>query len=257
MKFGCLPFLVLVVVIITILIIATRGDDNDEQNSPAPTTVATTLASTTTEVTTPGPTTPATPTTVVVATPPELQELFDAFCVGDATFGAFEPTRGPNEGDSPPPIGSDNPALDVQRAGLTQGGCDADAGDTWVFLAELGGSPEGVEGLQIGLGLDSVLDQGFTANPTAPDGLGRAGEWDRLIIVNPDGSLVLYDDPFNQIAAGDDLRYEQRGNYVGFAFHERLIQNVIVFYFQVFMRDGNTGSSPIDWIVAAGQPSSP
>ena len=120
-----------------------------------------------------------------------------------------------------------------------------------MHLAALGGPPEG---MQLGLGLDTDAASGFTPTPNAPDGLGRSGEWDRVVFVNPDGSTLFYDSSFEPIDGGSDLRYVRDGRYVAFAFHERLLQSVIAFYFQVFVRDGVTASSPVDWTLATGAP---
>lgn len=231
---GCLPVavvvVVVVVVIITILILngGDEGDPGDSQVQPTPS-----------------------PTTVTTPVAPEFRELMDEFCVDPGPPAPFETTSGPQPGDSPPPLGSGNPALNVEQAGLYSGGCGEDAGQVWVFLAELGGPPDG---MQLALGLDTDPAAGFTPNPDAPDGLGRAGEWDQIVIVNPDGSTGYYDSGFERLDGGGDLRYERNEQYVAFALHERLLQGVIGFYFQVFVRDGSTSADPVDWTLATGPP---
>jgi hypothetical protein len=230
---GCLPTIVVVVVVVVVVIITIlilgggdRGGPGDQQSVSSPT-----------------------PTPLAVA--PEMQQLMDEFCVEPESLAPFETTSGPDAGDSPPPLGSADPALDVEQAGLYPGGCGEDAGSVWVFLAELGGPPEG---MQLGLALDTDPAAGFTPTPGAPDGLGRAGEWDQVVFVNADGSTMFYDSAFRPLDSQGDLSYQRNGKYLAFAFHERLLQGVIAYYFQIFVRDGATGSSPVDWTLATGMP---
>ena len=106
--------------------------------------------------------------------------------------------------------------------------------------------------MQLALGFDTDRESGFPPMADAPDGLGRVGEWDQVVIVHPDGRTGYLDSSFRPIDAQGDLRYERSGQYVAFAFHERLLLGVITFYFQVFIRDDLTGE--VDWILATGLP---
>lgn len=265
-KVGCLPVVIAVLVIITILILVLRdGGDDGPSNSPAPTTTSTVAPATTVEVTTTVAATtepPVVTTMAPVVTPvsPDLRVIIDAFCLpvpssaadeeaAEVLFADFEATRGPNPGDSPPPLNSDDPALEFLRTGVLSGDCGGDP--FTMIIAELGGPPERV---QLSLGLDVLPDVGATPNPTGNSGIARVGGFELFVAVEPDGSTFTSDSAFQPI--DQRVAAQVSGNYFAIALYESEFAPIgadLTFHVQTFRRDVQEAGAPIDWELATGR----
>lgn len=263
LKFGCLPLVVGGLVIITILILSRDDDKDGGENVVLPTSTTLTVTTAPATTTTVAPTTVAPTTTraTPVTTPisPDLREIIDRFCLpvppdatsedlDDLLFGPFEVLQGPNPGDTPPPLGSNDPALEFLRVGMVGGDC---GGDPFaVVIAELGGSPDV---LQLSLGLDTDPNTGRPQNPTANNGLGRLGGWDLFIAAEPDGTTFVSDADFQPV--DERVFTERRGNVVAIGVHTAQIDSFfdIDYDLQLFRRDVQQQGAPVDWAVASGK----
>ncbi len=265
-KFGCLGLVIAVVVIITILILVLRdGGDDGPSNSPAPTTTstvapATTIAATTTVAPTTEPPVVTTVAPVITPVSPDLRAITDAFCLPvpssaseeeawELLFADFETTRGPNPGDTPAPLNSDDPALEFLRVGVLRGDCGGDP--FTMIIAELGGPPEQV---QLSLGIDLLPDAGATPKPDGNSGIARVGGFELFAAVEPDGSTFTSDSNFQPI--DQRVAAQVSGTYFAIAIYESEFAPIdadLTFHVQTFRRDVQEAGAPIDWELATGQ----
>lgn len=177
-----------------------------------------------------------------VCTAIEPSQLAQFYAVNGDFFPEVEPTVGPDPGDTPPPLGSADPALDIRKMDLIDDAC----GDGMYsgVVVELGGPPDAV---QLSLGLDTVAGEGRPANPDAPGGLGRIGGWDQFLSVEPDGTTFFADAQFDALEG--PVQFVRNGNLCALLV-PRLTSGELTYHLMTFRRDGNTAESPVDWQVA-------
>lgn len=251
--------LVSVVVIVGVRGCARDGSPRAEDTSASATVTTGESPSTTTSTTTARATATtrgSTAESTVRPLPVDVSEILERHCVappgGGAAVGSLETLfqdrpsvdAGPDEGATPPPLGSADPALEMLRVLGVSAGC----GDTRypVVAVEFGGP---LDHVQVGVAIGNDPKRGFHARPDASEGLGRVAGWDVVCFVEPDGSASLYDFEYRQVGMSVEARVV--GSYLIVAMPETT-SDQFDWHVQSFRRDGTTAQDPVDWSIAGG-----